>query len=61
VRLKIVEALAALGDDRVTAEGLAGLLDDEEIGSEVYQALLLVSQRIGARVFAKKGGGYEVR
>jgi HEAT repeat protein len=61
VRLKIVEALAALGDDRVTAEGLAALLDDEEIGSEVYQALLLVSQRIGARVFAKKGGGYEVR
>ena len=61
VRLKIVEALAALGDDRVTAEGLAALLDDEEIGSEVYQALLLVSQRIGARVFARKGGGYEVR
>jgi HEAT repeat protein len=61
VRLKIMEALAALGDDRVTAEGLAALLDDEEIGSEVYQALLLVSQRIGARVFAKKGGGYEVR
>jgi len=61
VRLKMVEALAALGDDRVTAEGLAALLDDEEIGSEVYQALFLVSQRIGARVFARKGGGYEVR
>ena len=61
MRLKIVEALGALGDDRITAEGLAALLDDEEIGSEVYQALFLVSQRIGARVFARKGGGYEVR
>ncbi len=61
VRLKIVETLAALGDDRFTAEGLAALLDDEEIGSEVYQALFLVSQRIGARVFAKNGGGYEIR
>jgi HEAT repeat protein len=61
VRLKIVEALGALGDDRFTAEGLAALLDDEEIGSDVYQALLLVSQRIGMRVFAREGGGYEVR
>jgi len=60
MRLKIVEALGALGDDRVTAEGLAALLDDEEIGSDVYQALFLVSQRIGARVFARKGGGYEI-
>jgi hypothetical protein len=40
---------------------LAALLDDEEIGSDVYQALFLVSQRIGARVFARNGGGYEVR
>jgi len=61
VRLKIVEALGVLGDDRSTAEGLAALLDDEEIGSDVYQALFLVSQRIGARVFAKNGGGYEIR
>jgi len=61
VRLKIVEALGVLGDDRSTAEGLAALLDDEEIGSHVYQALFLVSQRIGARVFAKNGGGYEIR
>jgi HEAT repeat protein len=61
VRLKIVEALGALGDDRTTAEGLTALLDDEEIGSEIYQALFLVSQRIGARVFAQNGGGYEVR
>ncbi|KPJ50885.1 MAG: hypothetical protein AMJ38_01290 [Dehalococcoidia bacterium DG_22] len=60
VRLKIVEALGALGDDRITAEGLAALLDDEEIGSDVYQALFLVSQRIGARVFAKNDGGYEI-
>ncbi|HID62931.1 MAG TPA: NACHT domain-containing protein [Anaerolineae bacterium] len=61
VRLKIVEALGALGDDRITAEGLAALLDDEEIGSAVYQALFLVCQRIGGRVFAGEGGGYEVR
>jgi HEAT repeat protein len=61
MRLKIVGALGALGDDRVTAEGLAALLDDEEIGSDVYQALFLVSQRIGARVFVKNGGGYEIR
>jgi HEAT repeat protein len=61
VRLKIVEALGVLGDDRGTAEGLAALLDDQEIGSHVYQALFLVSQRIGARVFARNGGGYDVR
>jgi HEAT repeat protein len=61
MRLKIVEALGALGDDRFTAEGLAALLDDEEIGSDVYQALFLVSQRIGMRVFAREGCGYEVR
>jgi HEAT repeat protein len=61
MRLKIVEALGALADDRITAEGLAALLDDEEIGSEVYQALFLVSQRIGVRVFAKNSGGYEIR
>jgi HEAT repeat protein len=61
VRLKIVEALGTLGDDRLTAEGLAALLDDEEIGSDVYRALFLVSQRIGARVFAKNGEGYEIR
>lgn len=60
VRLKIVEALGALGDDRVTAEGLTALLDDEEIGSDAYQALFLVSQRIGVRVFAREGEGYEV-
>jgi HEAT repeat protein len=61
VRLKIVEALGALGDDRITAEGLAALLDDEEIGSDAYQALFLVSRRIEARVFAREGGRYEVR
>jgi len=61
VRLKIVEALGSLGDDRLTAEGLAALLDDEEIGSDVYRALFLVGQRIGARVFAKNGEGYEIR
>ena len=61
IRLKIVEALGALGDDRITAEGLAALLDDEEIGSDVYQALFLVSQRIEARVFVRNGGGYEIR
>jgi HEAT repeat protein len=60
MRLKIVEALGSLADDRITVEGLAALLDDKEIGSDVYKALFLVSQRIGARVFAKKGGGYEV-
>jgi len=56
-----VEALGALGDDRITAEGLAALLDDEEIGSDVYEALFLVSQRIGARVFARNCGRYEIR
>jgi hypothetical protein len=61
MRLRIVEAVGALGDDRVTAEGLAALLDDAEIGSNVYQALFLVSQRIGTRVFAKDGEGYEIR
>jgi hypothetical protein len=61
MRLKIVKTLGDLGDDRITAEALAALLDDEEIGSDVYQALFLVSQRIGARVFAREGGGYEVR
>ncbi|MFB0534752.1 MAG: HEAT repeat domain-containing protein [Anaerolineae bacterium] len=61
MRLKIVEALGALGDDRVTAESLATLLDDEEIGSDVYQALFLVSQRIRARVFSSDGGRYEIR
>jgi HEAT repeat protein len=61
VRLRIVEALGALGDDRITAEGLAALLDDEEIGSDVYRALFLVSQRIGMRVFPREGGGYEIR
>jgi len=61
VRLRIVEALGALGDDRITAEGLAALLGDEEIGSDVYQALFLVSQRIGMRVFPREGGGYEIR
>jgi len=61
IRPKIVQALGALGDDRITAEGLAALLDDEEIGSDVYRALFLVSQRIGMRVFARESGGYEVR
>ncbi|NIO69596.1 MAG: NACHT domain-containing protein [Anaerolineae bacterium] len=61
IRVRIVEALGALGDDRITAEGLAALLDDEEIGSDVYQALFLVSQRIGARVFARNCGRYEIR
>jgi len=61
VRLRIVEALGVLGDDRITAEGLAALIDDEEIGSDVYQALSLVSQRIGMRVFPGEGGGYEIR
>lgn len=61
MRLKAVEAIGALGDDRVTAERLAGLLDDEEIGSDVYQALFQVSQRVGVRIFAKNGGEYEIR
>ena len=62
MRLRIVEAVGALGDDRIAAEGLAALLDDAEIGSEVYQALFLVSQRVGTRVFAKNdNGGYEIR
>jgi hypothetical protein len=54
--------VGTLGDDRITAEGLAALLDDEAIGSEVSQALFLVSQRAGVRVFAKgDSGGYELR
>jgi len=61
MRLKVVEALGALGDDRIAAEGLAALLDDEEIGSDVCKALFLVSQRIGMHVFARDDGGYEVR
>jgi HEAT repeat protein len=61
MRLKIVEALGSLGDDRIAAEGLAALLDDGEIGSDAYQALFLVSQRIGTRVFVKNGEGYEIR
>lgn len=61
IRLDVVEALGALGDDRLTVEGLAASLDDEEIGPGVYQALFLVGQRTGVRVFAKEGGGYEVR
>jgi hypothetical protein len=58
---RIIEALGALGDDRATMEGLAALLDRENIGSHVYEALFHVSQRAGMRVFARKGGGYEVR
>jgi hypothetical protein len=62
MRLRIVEAVGSLGDDRIAAEGLAALLDDAEIGSDVYQALFLVSQRIGTRIFAKDdNGGYEIR
>jgi HEAT repeat protein len=62
MRLRIVEAVGALGDDRIAAEGLAALLDDAEIGSDVYQALFLVSQRIGTRIFAEDdNGGYEIR
>jgi HEAT repeat protein len=58
---RIINALGSLGDDRATAEGLAALLDREDIGSNVYEALFHVSQRAGVRVFARKGGGYEVR
>jgi HEAT repeat protein len=58
---RIIEALGSLGDDRATVEGLAALLDREDIGSRVYEALFRVSQRAGMRVFARKGGGYEVR
>jgi HEAT repeat protein len=58
---RIINALGSLGDDRATVEGLAALLDREDIGSDVYEALFHVSQRAGVRVFARKGGGYEVR
>jgi HEAT repeat protein len=58
---RIIEALGSLGDDRATVEGLAALLDREDIGSHVYKALFHVSQRAGVRVFARKEGGYEVR
>jgi len=58
---RIIEALGSLGDDRATVEGLAALLDREDIGPRVYEALFRVSQRTGMRVFARKGGGYEVR
>jgi HEAT repeat protein len=58
---RVIEALGSLGDDRATMEGLAVLLDREDIGSRVYKALFRVSQRAGLRVFARKGGGYEVR
>ena len=58
---RIIEALGSLGDDRATVEGLAALLDREDIGSRVYEALFHVSQRAGMRVFARKGGGYEAR
>jgi HEAT repeat protein len=58
---RIIEALGSLGDDRATVEGLAALLDREDIGSRVYEALFHVSRRAGMRVFARKGGGYEVR
>jgi HEAT repeat protein len=58
---RIIEALGSLGEGRATVEGLAGLLDREDIGSRVYKALFHVSRRAGMRVFARKGGGYEVR
>jgi HEAT repeat protein len=58
---RIIEALGSLGDDRATVEGLAALLDREDISSRVYEALFHVSRRAGLRVFARKGGGYEVR
>ena len=58
---RMLEALESLGDDRAAVEGLAALLDREDIGSRVYEALFRVSQRAGMRVFARKGGGYEVR
>lgn len=54
---RITEALGSLGDDRATAEGLAALLDREDIGSSVCEALFHVSRRVGMRVFARKGGG----
>jgi HEAT repeat protein len=58
---RIIEALGSLGDDRVTVKGLTALLDREDIGSRVYEALFHVSQRAGMRVFARKGQGYGVR
>jgi len=58
---RIIEALGSLGDNRATVEGLAALLDREDIGSRVYKALFHVSRRAGMRVFARKGRGYEVR
>jgi HEAT repeat protein len=58
---RIIEALGSLGDDRATVEGLAALLDREDISSRVYEALFHVGRRAGMRVFARKGGGYEVR
>jgi HEAT repeat protein len=58
---RIIEALGSLGNDRATVEGLAALLDREDIGSRVYEALFQVSRRAGMRVFARKGAGYEVR
>jgi HEAT repeat protein len=61
VNRRVIEALGSLGDGRATVEGLAVLLDREDIGSCVYEALFHVSRRAGMRVFAKKGGGYEVR
>jgi len=58
---RIIEALGSLGDDRATVEGLAALLDREDIGPRVYEALFHVSQRARMRVFVRKGRGYEVR
>ena len=58
---RIIEALGSLGDDRATVEGLAALLDREDIGPDVYEALFHVSRRAGMRVFARQGRGYEVR
>ena len=60
-RERIIEALGSLGDDRATVEGLAALLDREDISSRVYEALFHVGQRAGMRVLARKGGGYEIR
>jgi HEAT repeat protein len=58
---RLIEALGSLGDDRATVEGLAALLDREDIAPRVYEALFHVSRRAGMRVFARKGRGYEVR